>query len=62
MLRQLEVTEGTRGRWRAQYGGVKASEAKRLRALEVENTRLNRLLAEAELGKAMLKELAAEDF
>lgn len=62
VLRQLEVTESTWGRWRAQYGGMKASEAKRLRQLEVENTRLKKLLAEAELDKAMLKELAAGNF
>jgi len=62
VLRHLEVTESTWGRWRAQYGGMKAHEAKRLRELEVENTRLKRLLAEAELDKAMLKELAAGNF
>ena len=44
----------------AQYGGMKASDAKRLKELEVENTRLKRLLAEAELDKAMLKELAED--
>lgn len=62
VLRHLEVTESTWGRWRAQYGGMKANEAKRLRELEKENTRLKRLLAEAELDKAMLKELAAGNF
>jgi putative transposase len=58
VLRQLEVSESTWNRWRNQYGGMKANEAKRLRELEVENTRLKKLLAEAELDKAMLKELA----
>ena len=58
VLRQLEVTESTWNRWRSQYGGMKAAEVKRLKELEVENARLKRLLAEAELDKAMLKELA----
>ncbi len=58
VLRHLEVTESTWNRWRNQYGGMKASDAKRLKELEAENARLKRLLAEAELDKAMLKELA----
>ena len=48
--------------WRNQYGGMKCEEAKRLKELEVENTRLKKLLAEAELDKAMLKELAEGNF
>ncbi len=62
VLRHLEVSEATWNRWRNQYGGMKASEAKRLRELEVENSRLKKLLAEAELDKAMLKELAEGNF
>ncbi len=62
VLRHLEVSEATWNRWRSQYGGMKATEAKRLRALEVENARLKKLLAEAELDKAMLKELAEGNF
>ncbi len=58
VLRHLEVSEATWNRWRAQYAGMKATEARRLRELEVENARLKKLLAEAELDKAMLKELA----
>ncbi len=58
VLRHLEISEATWNRWRSQYGGMKASEAKRLRELETENARLKKLLAEAELDKAMLKELA----
>ncbi len=61
-LRHLEVSEATWNRWRNQYGGMKATEAKRLRELETENGRLKRLLAEAELDKAMLKELAEGNF
>ncbi len=60
VLRHLEVTDSTWNRWRSQYGGMKASEAKRLRELETENARLKKLLAEAELDKSMLKELAED--
>jgi len=52
----LEVSEQTLYRWRNQYGGMKAEEAKRLRGLEEENRRLKKLLAEAELDKAILRE------
>ena len=62
VLRQLEVSESSWNRSRAQYGGMKANEAKRLRELESDNTRLKKLLAEAELDKAMLKELAEGTF
>ncbi len=62
VIRHLEVSEPTWNRWRNQYGGMKATEAKRLRELEVENARLKKLLAEAELDKAMLKELAEGNF
>lgn len=56
ILKFLEVSEATFHRWRNQYGGMKSEEAKRLKDLEGENARLKRLLAEAELDKAMLKE------
>jgi len=52
----LEISEQTFNRWRNQYGGMKAEEAKRLKELEDENKRLKKLLAEAELDKAILKE------
>ena len=55
----LEVSEQTFHRWRNQYGGMKAEEAKRLKKLEEENRRLKRLLAEAELDKAILREVLA---
>ncbi|GIU91618.1 MAG: transposase [Acidimicrobiia bacterium] len=58
VLRHLEVSESTWNRWRHRYGGMDVSQAKRLKELEVENARLKKLLAEAELDKAMLKELA----
>jgi len=52
----LGISEATLHRWRNQYGGMKAVEAKRLKELEDENKRLKKLLAEAELDKAILKE------
>ena len=55
-IRKLGISEQTFHRWRAQYGGMKAEEAKRLKELEDENKRLKKLLAEAELDKAILKE------
>jgi putative transposase len=62
VLRHLEVTESTFNRWRAQYGGMKADEAKRLKTLEGENQRLKKLVAEQALDIDMLKELAEETF
>jgi putative transposase len=56
ILQTLEVSEATFNRWRNQYGGMKSEEAKRLKSLESENSKLKKLLAEAELDKAMLKE------
>ena len=52
----LEISEQTFHRWRNQYGGMKAEEAKRLKELEEENKRLKTLLAEAQLDKEILKE------
>ncbi|APZ91943.1 transposase [Fuerstiella marisgermanici] len=62
VVQSLAVSEATYHRWRQQYGGMKAEEAKRLKELEVENARLKKLLAEAELDKAMLKEIAEGNF
>lgn len=56
VVQTLEISEPTFHRWRNQYGGMKAEEAKRLKELEQENKRLKKLLAEAELDKAILKE------
>ncbi len=58
VLGHLEIAESAWNRWRSQYGGMRASEATRLGKLESENARLKKLLAEAELDKAMLKESA----
>ena len=62
ICRVLEVAQPTYHRWRQLYGGMKAEEAKRLTQLEKENARLKKLLAEAELEKAMLKDLAEGNF
>lgn len=56
VLQTLEISEATYHRWRNQFGGMKSEEAKRLKELDIENARLKRLLAEAELDKAILKE------
>ena len=56
VIQHLEVSEATFHRWRNQYGGMKAGEARRLKELESENARLKRLLADAELDKAILSE------
>lgn len=62
VARALGVSEQSYYRWRNQYGGLKAADAKRLKELEVENGRLKRLLAEAELEKLALKEIAKGEF
>jgi transposase-like protein len=62
VVQTLEISEQTLHRWRNQYGGMKAEEAKRLKELEIENQRLKKLLAEAELDKAILKEAAEGNF
>lgn len=58
VCRQFQIAESTWARWLSQYGGMKADDAKRLKELESENSRLKTLLADAELDKAMLKHLA----
>jgi putative transposase len=57
LARRHGVAENTIYRWKAKFGGMDVSDAKKLRALEQENQKLKRLLAEAELDKAALKEL-----
>jgi transposase-like protein len=62
VVRELNVTEATYYRWRNQFGGLKAEDAKKLKQLEKQNLQLKKLLAEAELEKALLKELAERVF
>jgi len=60
--KQVEVSEQTYHRWRNQYGGMKADDAKRLRELERENARLKRLVAEQMLENDALREVARGNF
>ena len=62
VLRQLEVSEATWNRWRAQYGGMKAEGAKRLKHLEGENQQLKTLVAEQALNIDVLKDWRRETF
>ena len=62
VAKHLEISEATYHRWRTQYGGLKADDAKRFKELTAENARLKRLLAEAELEKDALRELAKGNF
>ena len=60
--RQIGVTDQTYYRWRKEYGGVRTDQARRLKELDRENARLKKLLAEAELDKAILREAASGNF
>ncbi len=57
LCRKHGISEATFYNWKAKFGGMEVSEAKRLRALEDENARLKKLLAETMLNEAALKEL-----
>ena len=60
LARKHGVSEATLYNWKARYGGMDVSEAKRLKTLEDENTRLKRLLADAMLDNAALKDLVGK--
>jgi transposase-like protein len=60
--KQIGITDQTYYRWRREYGGMKTDQAKRLKELERENGRLKRLLADAEIDKAILREAANPNF
>lgn len=62
VCKHLEVTEQMYYRWRNQYGGMKADDAKRLKELERENQRLKRILADQALDIDMLKEVNRGNF
>ena len=62
VCQKLGVSENTFHRWRAQYGGLKADDAKRLKELETENERLKRLVAQLALDKLMLQEVVQKKF
>jgi putative transposase len=60
VCRKHGVSEATFYNWKAKYGGLEVSEAKRLKAMESENARLKKLLADAMLDNAALKDLLAK--
>jgi putative transposase len=62
VCKHLEVTEQTYYRWRNQYGGMKADDAKRLKELERENQRLKRIVADQALDIDILKEVNRGNF
>ena len=62
VCRQLEITESTWHRWRNQYGGMKANDAKRLKELEKENGQLKRIVANQALDIDMLRHIAEGKF
>ena len=58
--RKHGISSATFYKWKAKYGGLEVSDAKRLKALEDENAKLKKLLAEAMLDNAMLKDIASK--
>jgi transposase-like protein len=62
MVRELGITEQTYYRWRREYGGLKVSQARRLKELERENAQLKRVVADLTLDKLILEEAAKGNF
>jgi len=62
LCRLYGISSGTFYNWKSKYGGLEVSEAKRLKELEVENAKLKKLLAEAELDKSLLKEVLSKKY
>jgi transposase-like protein len=60
--RKIGVTEQTYYRWRKEYGGLRIDQARRLKELEKENTRLKKLVADLSLDNSILKEAASGNF
>jgi len=60
VCRKHGISSATFYKWKAKYGGLDVSDARRLKALEDENAKLKRLLAEAMLDNAMLKDIVAK--
>jgi putative transposase len=59
-VRQTRISSATFYKWKAKFGGLDVSDAKRLKALQDENAKLKKLLAEAMLDNAMLKDIASK--
>jgi putative transposase len=62
LCRKHGISDATFYKWRSKYGGMEVSEAKKLKALEEENTKLKRLLAESVMDNATLKEMLTKNF
>ena len=62
VCKQLQISEQTYYRWRKEYGGLRMDQAKWLKGLDLETTRLKRLVADQALGNAILKEVAEGSF
>ena len=62
VIRKLGVSDVTYYRWRKEYGGMKVEQARRLKALESDNARLKKLVAELSLDNAILKEVSKGNF
>lgn len=62
LCRKHGISDATFYKWRSKYGGMEASEAKRLKALEDENARLKKLLAESVMDVSTLREMLAKNF
>jgi len=62
VCRRHGISDATFYKWKSKYGGLEVSEARRLKALEDENARLKRLLADAMLDNAALKEIAGKNW
>ena len=62
VCRKHGISDATFYKWRAKFGGMSVSDAEKLKALELENSRLKRLLADTMLDNAILKDLATKNY
>ena len=62
ILKKIRVSDATYYRWRKEYGGMRVDQAKRLKDLEQENSRLKKLVADLSLDNAILKEASRGNF
>ena len=62
ICKRLEIHEQTYYRWRKEYGGIRIDQAKRLKALEQENTRLKKIVADLSIDNSILKEASRGNY
>ncbi len=62
LCRKHGISDATFYKWRSKYGGMEVSDAKKLKALEVENMKLKKLLAESVMDVSTLKEMLGKNF